>query len=276
MVLCCFVLLSFTGGVKKKHQTGWEKENLKGKVKSYEVDEYNAVNDSGIIMKGDSLISKRYYMFDDKGYEIEAGYYRPEDRWYARTVNTNNSNGYCMQAKSYKYTAIDTTLTTMKFKYDENWNRIEEDLFFDKGKDSARTLYKYDENGNMLSWAYISGKDTLPGGGISKYDEDGNLTESDWYVSGKLQTRTIRTYDGQGKFVGYNVYYPDESIKQKEIGHKDDKGNTIEYDVYNGKDSLVEKHEFNINYDWAGNRLGQIELLNGKPSTFTVYELMYY
>lgn len=273
---CSIALFSFTGGEHKKHKTSIEYQGLKGKVKSWKVLEYNTAKDGDNIVKGDSLIEEKDYVFNEAGNETETWRYLAEDRWGTKTFSTYDTRGYCTEAKSYRYTATDTTLHHSFYKYNEIGNRVEGDTYTGEEKYPERFFYKYDDNGNQTGWYYISGKDTIPNNNTAKYDEDGNLQESDYYVNGKLQTKTIRTYDGQGKFAGYTVYYPDESIKQKEISQKDTQGNLVEYCIYKADGSVIMKTEFKIEYDWAGNKVKEIKYENGKAVTYTEYVTTYY
>ena len=71
-----FLLVGFSEKDAKK--TSWERDKLKGKVKSITETKYNAVEKLGKVQK-DSLISKDIYKYDENGNKTEYAHYKSDD-----------------------------------------------------------------------------------------------------------------------------------------------------------------------------------------------------
>src|ERR1700722_12898050 len=143
ILFICIALLSFTG--VSKHKTGWEKLNLKGKVKTYKVLSYNIVVKGSDISKGDSLKSEKDYTFDATGNIIEQ-----DDNKKYKTTSVFNNKGECVKTiQEDNYTATNKNTYTVTYIYDAKANMVEEDENMGGGRPTRR-LFKYDSSGSQV------------------------------------------------------------------------------------------------------------------------------
>jgi len=120
-VFCTPGCTTWTGCDKKK--TDWERDNLKGKVKTRTLTYYTIKTVFGEIQT--TPYSKTIIKYDTAGNVIESASY--------------NAGG----------TLSGKTIT----KYDAAWNMIESENYVANGTPSSKTIYKYDTAGNMIETA---------------------------------------------------------------------------------------------------------------------------
>jgi antitoxin component YwqK of YwqJK toxin-antitoxin module len=204
-------------------KTDWEKDGLKGKVKSIREITYEAVEKFGKLTKGEifcdesgCFVYQRKY--DTKGNKIE------ENRYY--------SNG----SLDDKYT----------YKYDDKGNLTEENRYKSNGSLDWKKTYKYDGKGNRTELNIYDSDGSLDREYTYKYDDKGNLIEENYYNSnGSLSWKYTYKYDGKGNNIEYNVY-EDGSLDSKKTYKYDDKGNCIEMTEYNSDGSLKKKDTYKV------------------------------
>lgn len=274
----CIALVAFAAGGGKKHKTDWEKEGLKGKVKSYRILWYHAVMVSGNVAKADNMpYYESYLLFNEKGNETESGDMNREEHTGSKVVNMYNSLGYCTKSIATEYGAKDTLMQTTVNTYNGNGTKTQSDIFPPAGKAPLKVVYKYDKDGNMLNGRYIVKNDTLPAQHTFAYDNRGNVVEEDWYNQMEnLQTQTMNMYDAKGNKTSTTEQWFNDTAHKKAICQYDEHGNVIQGDEYNAEGTIIAKGTFKIEYDKVGNRTRQVEYKNGKPVSIVEYKMVYY
>jgi len=282
----CFALFPFPQGVLKKHETGWENEQLKGRVKSCRILYYNAIIVSGNVSKSNNVpFEESYSLFDTRGNEIESSDRNSSTHKNVKIISTYNSTEYCTKTVKYEYNGKDTTIQVALHKYDDKGNEAETQLSLlsktssENGNGSLKAIYKYDVNGNLLQGNYIKGNDTTLPQNVYTYDKQGNVTEDDFYNgSENLQTRTINVYNVKGTKTERTDYWYNDgpAVVKKLVCQYDEHGNVIKGDEYDAVGTLLANGSFKIYYDNVGNRIKQIEYINNKPVFITEYKIIYY
>ena len=276
--ILCIALLAFTAGNGRKHKTGWEKEHLQGKVKSWKSTKYNAVDNSGHIVKGDTLKQESFFQFDENGNEVQADEKYPLKHESYKTVSTYNDKGELMESKQLdNYTDSNTMTYHTINKYDENGNNVEEDTYMNGEKGSyMRTMFKYNSNGDFLEYNIMGVGDTSNVIEGCKYDDKGNMLEWDGYNDdGKIDGKRVNKYNDNGIITETIMYWTD-SLRLTGNGKYDEHGNMLGWVEYNSDGSIKVKSEYKNEYDKTGNKIKEIEVANGRPSTYTEYEIVYY
>ncbi|HTB06865.1 MAG TPA: hypothetical protein VK806_07935 [Bacteroidia bacterium] len=273
--LLSLALLSFTGG--SKHKTGWEKLNLKGKVKTYRELTYNVVVNGSDVFKGDSLKYEKDYTFDANGNIIEQDENTPGGEKY-KTVSVFNSKGQCIKTvQEDNYTPTNKNTYSTEYKYDLNGNKIEEDEHMNSERGYTRTIYKYDSSASQALFYFIMGSDSNKQGKL-RYDNKGNLIEEDMYdlQSGKLEMKTTNTYDTLIKSTEVVDYSSEGTVEKRQVRKCDMHGNVYECTDYYPDGKVMNKWENKIEYDKLGNMVKQVVYKNNWPVEYTVFEIAFY
>jgi hypothetical protein len=273
--LLSVALLSFTDG--SKHNTGWGKLNLKGKVKTYKVLSYNIVVKGSEVLKGDSLKYEKDYTFDANGNEIEQDENVTGGVKY-KTISVFNSKGECIKTmQEENYTPTNKNTYSVTYKYDANDNKVEEDEYMGSGGRPTRRLFKYDSTGTQVLFYFILDKDSTKEG-KHKYDIKGNLTEEDLFdlQTSKLVRKTTNTYDTIIKNTEVIDYSTEGTVIKKQVRKYDGHGNVCECTDYHADGKVINKWENKIEYDKSGNQVKQIMYKNNWPVEYTVFEIAFY
>src|SRR5665213_1341442 len=152
-LLLSIFLFSFTLGNKKKND--WEKEHLKGEVKSIRLYYYKTADDLTMAINP-FRISK-----SDSSYTMLINFNE-----YGNVIDKIANNG--------------TKLFTCN--YDSAHNLVESKEFNVNGGMTKEGVYKYDENSNLIENSGTNYyRDTVRFKLIYKYDEDGNKDEMGYY-----------------------------------------------------------------------------------------------
>lgn len=234
LLLILFVTVC-TVNIQAQIQADWEKEELKGRVKTVEEFEREAVEKSG-------------------GVEIK------ESSWYPRKeLKEYDREGRLIESNWRAYDDRGKNI----YKYDDKGNRIEKNS---DGRTVKKWIYKYDEKGNTIENEYHS-NGSLVEKNIYKYDEEGNKIENNryYYVNGNLGDKEIYKYDEKGKCIGNHSYGADGRISKSTYKY-DEQGNIIEISTYSMDDRLIGKSTHEYKYDHEGNWIRHItyEECNGK------------
>ena len=152
----------------KAQKNDWEKEGLKGKVKSVKEVEYNTIDTLGQIQKG-ILRHHLLKIFNKKGYLIER-YYFESDK--------------------------DTLESKVMYKYDDKWKLLEASRLKPNKSLFSKTVYKYDDNGKTVEENQYNSVGEIFHKDIFKRDTLGNFIEWDSYHSGVDLRELFSTVSG--------------------------------------------------------------------------------
>lgn len=187
-----FILLLFFSRAitAQESKSDWQKEDLKGKVKSVLEITYK-------IRKNEiEEFSKLKKIYNSEGFKIEEHWYEIETGLVSKEIYTYDTQNNIIEKKEYNYEGnMDRRRT---FLYNEKGNIIEENLY---------------KRGNLIEYTII-------------YDEKGNnIEEKNYNPDGSLSTRQVSIYDENGKFVEGKQYNADGIFIGNFIyGHLDDSG----------------------------------------------------
>ena len=255
----CLVLLFFITSIcnAQDKKTDWEKDEVKGKVKSIETKHYMAVDKSGSIGKGIELTNDDLYMMQDTASLLYPYTYTTYDYILAKY----NSNGYITERIYSDRRDGGTFIQTNVIEYNNKYNAIkiysEDSLTHENGKDVWNVVIKYNDNGQATEESYYRSDESLDRKYTYKYDEKGNKIEDNRYYSdGNLYNKYIYKYDDKGNKIETSEYYSNESLSNKYIYKYDEKGNIVKTSECRSDDSL--RDTYICKYDEKGNKVEEI------------------
>ncbi len=245
-VIIVFLFSSCT----KTHKTNWERDGLKGKVKSYSEILYNdvAVDSAGNIKGKKFYIRKNVY--DKKG-NIRDEIVLSANGKYNRRYKSNkyDKRNCSLEMECYNK---DTLFSVQKFKYDENGCRISTHEYNLDGTLKYYQTYKNDKNGNQVQLNSFDKNDHLVSKTEFKYDKKENLIEEVVYLKKDDFYKTTYEYDTKGNVVKVKRYVKNDSL--------------------NVDMEIISKYEF----DKKGNWLKKVDYKNDNPFFMTKREYEYY
>lgn len=231
ILLSLFFVVGIVFNSYGQKKTDWQKNNLKGRVKSLTTTEYNATEKfgepvkTGIKEKSEIVILQ----FDSKGMIInhEKG---------ANTIYKYDAKGNKIEETSYDFDNS-TIVNKRIFKYNANGNVIEEINYNSTGEQIEKKVNTYDSNGNLL---------------VCK--KSGSLFNGTRNQGQPLVTKY--KYDSYGRPVQVNVGIGDGELGSENYKY-DAKGEVIEStaNTFNG---INAKKTYKYIYDASGNWITKI------------------
>jgi len=204
-------------------KTDVEKNDLKGRVKSYTKVCYKAIDKLEKIQKGE-IAYQETSLYNEKGYR----------------------KSYTIDGKKQK-----------ECVYDGNGNKLEEFNYL-SGELFSRHFYKYDNKGNQFEERAYRPDSSLEWVTVNTFDDKGNEIEAITHNSdGSLNDKTTITYDEKGNELESKSVDADGKVSFTESAKYDNKGNKIEYYIgnnwkylykYNDKGIMTERIE--TSYIW--------------------------
>ncbi len=250
LTLTILVISLLFSNCTKTHKTNWERDGLKGKVKSYSETLYNdvAVDSAGNIKGKKFYIRKNAY--DKKG-NIRDEIVLSANGKYNRRYKSNkyDKRNCSLEMECYNK---DTLFSVQKFKYDKNGYRISTHEYNLDGTLKYYQTYKNDENGNKLQLNSFDKNDQLAFKTKFKYDKKDNLIEEIVYFKKDNFYKVTYEYDAKGNIIKTNRYAKNDSLN---------------VDIEN-----VSKYEF----DKKGNWLKKVDYKDDKSFFMTEREYEYY
>lgn len=224
ILLSLLFVSSICFGQKKND---WQKNGLKGRVKSITTTVYNATEKFGEPVKGEIKEKSEIVtiQFDTKGMIIH-----PEKG--ANTV----------------------------YKYDTKGNKIEETSYgSDNSTIISKSIYKYDASGNVIEEINYNSDGELTEKKVNTYDANGNLLVSkkngSLFNGTRNQGQSLVSkykYDAYGRIIQYSVGIGDNGELGSENYKYDTKGDIVETtaETFNG---VNVKKTYKYTYDANGN-----------------------
>jgi hypothetical protein len=180
-----------------------------------------------IYYKKGLVVSKENYEYDSKGNKIDgviedwSGHqhivYKYDSDW-----NIIEESGY------YEDTDLSYPSTyTHIYKYNSNGDMIEKSSYY---SDTLwnREIWKYDYNGNKIEEIVWNKDDIDFGDKTFKYDSDGNMIERSYYWEDTLASTQVFKYNSNGNLISLTDLGPDGLVWMKDIYKSDSKGNIVE------------------------------------------------
>ena len=283
-ILLSLVLL-LIGCSNQEKENDWTKNELEGKVKTYNHFSYEAEKRFGKIVKGKfeegiggGFLRKNHKTtFDRKRHKIEMYSYGSNDSSELESmwIYKYNEKGY--NNETNRYDPDGGLITKRIYKYDENGNMIEKIMYRADGSLRDKYVYKYDKNGNRIEKSEYNSDEELKRKYIYKYDEKGNRIEKSKYKSdGNLRYKYIYKYDEEGNSIETSKYKSNESLDFKFTNKFDENGNKIESNKFNSEGSLKSEWNYEYQYDEQGNWIKKVGFENGTPTYIREREFEYY
>jgi|SRR5690554_1556174 len=221
--------------------------NLKGKVKSFEIKEYEVTEKFGEVIKGNPKYSTKK-IYNEEGNVIEEANYNSNGDLYLRTI--------------HKY----------------NDSRKNESIEYSNGNLDSKTIYVYDDKENVSEERLYSSDGNLIFKIIYIYNDEGNVGEKREYDSiGEMYSKTVYEYNKKGDHIETRSYFSDGDLHYRiTIKARDDKGSVVEWSYYNSLKDEPNENSFKNKYDKKGNWTGGIGYTNGILTTLTEVEIEYY
>jgi len=222
---------------------------LKGKVKLCIETEYNAVEKSGEIQKGD-LEFKVINMFSENGYIVESHIYNSRGNLYSKMAFKYDSNGKLIEMDDYTNGILKSKLT---YSYDASGNETERRSYLPGDSLEYRIINKYDANGKKIEEIQFKADGTLDSRYLSIYDSNGKLVETNGFEQDSNQTvRIMHKYDDKGREAESKIYDTDTSNAMTDNFIYDEDGKIIE--AINNLGGIVKKTTYSYDrYDNTGN-----------------------
>lgn len=165
-----------------------------------------------------------------------------------------------------------------RYKYDDMDNETEYSFYNSNGNLKFKYIYINDHNGNTTEFKEFNSKGELDKIGKSKYNDLGKNIKTIHYDSkGKITWWTARKYDDQGRQREGIRHYPDGSIEVKYLYRYNDNG-FIEQEIthYPGPGELYIKENYQYVYDFAGNWIEKLIIVNEIPEYLIEREIEYF
>ena len=271
-------LLSFTDGNKKKND--WEKEKLKGNVKSIREYYYNEADDKTLAIKpsaigindSNSCIITNY---NEKGNVTTCNWHRGNlegKKWINRYDDAGNL------IESTTFNTDDSISKKSYFIYDANLNCIESNgTYYGKHGMNFKLIYKYDDKNNRIEMGYYKYfKDSQAYyQWIYKYDEnDNNIEEYVYHEDGKLSQKYINKFDNDHNLIQIDAY--SESLMWKYFSTYNENGLMTDEHQIGKDDKLMYDYAFKYEYDDKGNWIKKIKYEKDIPIGLTIRVIEYY
>lgn len=227
----------------------WQKENLKGKVKSVKSTTYRYTNNNGKTEKGTPLSNfNTLEEYNAKGFKIKGSRFSNE----GKTTN----------AWLYFY---DGNNRLTKVEIFNNNNQIEETLaYFFEPQAQTETVKGYDANG------------TLSGQQIITYDDKGNkINELSLNAKNEFLLSQVIVYDAKQNIS--EKKFEDKEGKRVVLEYEyDDKNNVIKENYYGEGKQLYGQKVFSYKYDNQGNWIERTESIYEVERVVTQREIEYF
>ena len=241
------ILLFTTQSCKEKN--GLTLKNLKGKVKSIDVYNYNAISKFGEIQNG----SLQYQ---------ETSYY--------------NKNGDIENVKNYKSDGSLQYQETTSYNKESKIRDIKN--YNSDGSLEFKIIYKYDDDGNVKEMQFYGSDGNLLGYNTIKTDKDGNIKEQKTYnIKGRFAGKNILIYNDFSKIIENKHYKHNGKLDVKTTYKYNDDGDVIleNHYEYESKQNNIWRFKC-IKFDNKDNWIRQVIYYNGIPKYAYTRDIEYY
>jgi hypothetical protein len=234
-------------GEPKPHTRDWEAIGVKGKVQT---------------------ITESLYYTDSKGKKGALG--------------QRNVFKYEPYGSKTEFQYIDNAgklVSITRFKYDDNYNMVSEELYMANGVLDTRYAIKTDEEGRKKEQQTfkMDGNSILNYLYKYNYDNEGRMTE--WYClypNGNLLWKYEYQYDARGNKTEWQVKGGNNQPTQIHRYKHDDNNNMVEENIFNPDGRLVSRFTYTYRFDKAGNWIEKIKYENNQPVEIREREIVYY
>lgn len=234
-----------------KKATTWEKDNLKGKVKTFYEISYERDTSENMVkedLKSDSIywkfIAKTASEYDKNGNIIARRWYDEYD--YLTGGDTYKYNKKQSKIEWERYNVFnDTENFIVYYIYDNKGNQIKKNIY-EKEELVERHTYKYDKKNNLIEYKWFNRDGSLRFLRTYKYDSNGNQIELNWHEIGSpSHNRYTSKYNKKGQKIKEDL---DVYSKNTFVSH-----DTKWIYKYNSKGNLIKVYKYWFNKKYKEN-----------------------
>lgn len=217
----------------KKQITDWEKEDLKGKVRSLYINNF---------------INKIQYIYNSEGYLIEEKVFLENNKFLKREIlYTKKGN----KIKEIRYNRKREKEYYSDYKYNQ-YGFLKEWITYTKGKFYKKLLYNFDEKGNESEVYIYFNEDTFDEKWINKYDNINRLIEKEKYTNNNILLEKYIYKYNEKENVKCEILEKDGVIISKTFYKYDKEDNIIEERTYRNN-ILTDMRIYTYAYDIHNN-----------------------
>ena len=264
-----FLLLASTlaFGQNQNKKTGWDAAKLKGKVKTYIIEDYR-IDENGKPFRGNTELLTE---FDPKGRTTKMQV--KNNGMIMSYHDTYNDQGYLIESISKD--EDNKKLSSNLYEYDQKGNRTRHDLLTAEGNLFMSTFSKYNDKNQLIE------KSSCVGGvcdekSVFTYDDKGYLIQEEKYKKDELSTKTLYKNDAKGNPLERLTYDAEGKLLKKITSTYDKEGNETENIVYKGDGTIAQKKNYVYQYDKNRNWIKKTESENGELSLIIQQKFEYY
>jgi hypothetical protein len=252
----------------------WKQMQLKGKVKSMELQETYRYKKNGVAFTPWEKTYARTHQFDNTGRYTLFEEKKSDGTGGYKIRYTNNIKE--KNIRQAYFNKDDQPTFSKAITLDDKGRKIEEQEFTTDGKFDRSYSYTYDAKGNNVT---LIGK--RADGSISTkynwtYDDKGNKTDLKLETTGYADSYQNYSYDAKGNLTGEAWFDGKKQITFRFERMYDDKGNVIEELKYKNGTQFLHKSTWVYEYDKQGNWTKKTQFSNGEDFFITERKIVYY
>jgi len=255
-VLILLSVLNFTACNTENttHKNDLIEQNLNGNVKSLKKITYTEVDEFGNVIKGENILTNKYYTFNREGYKTNEIWYDSRGKMVKKNTFDYDDNFRMMENKYY---GINETLETkILFTYDDSGKEIERKILVTEGNQVFKGVVNYDTNGNIIEGAIYKSDGSIENKFIFNHDKRGNIIEEIFFkFDGSIEGKSTFKFDDMGRIIEHNTFNTDGTLNNKTISKYDDNGNEVEFKMFSPDGTIFNETTtiyelFDINNNW--------------------------
>ena len=266
--IIAIALLATTVAFGQNHKkNGWERAQLKGKVKT--------VVQSGIQVgeNGEEIPmnSELFSQFDKKGTVVKMQ--SKQNGMTIKFVDVYDKDGNMIESASRDDS--NTLLSKNVYEYDEKGNLTKHDVETPDGNIFMSRINVYNEQNQLVERTdCIAGmcqdKTTY------KYTPEGKLSEESKFTKDELTSKTVYTYNAKGNMVEKQVFDKDNALKQRVVSAFDKNDNEVEVKYFDKDGNVTKTETYEFVYDKKNNWTKKTMSVNGQRVTIFTQKLKYF
>lgn len=244
-----FLFLVSVVALGQNQKTSWQKDNLRGKVKSVESVSFQYVNKEGNMVKGEPLSNfNTLEEYNTKGFKISGKRFSREGKDVSRWKYFYDKDNYLLKVEVYN--SENQLEELLKYTYDTQHRKEEVTGYDAKGNLTGKQVAHYNVNGDKINELSFNEKDSFLLNLDVVYDDKQNVSEK-------------KFEDKDGKRVLLKYVY-------------DDKNNIAEENYYGDANQLYGQKRFSYKYDSQGNWIERVEHIYEVQRVVTERKIEYF
>ena len=216
LILMSVLLCSISKSEDTPHRNGLRFTEysfpLKGDVEQIKIIDFAINPDNGTEYPRDTTLIK-FNRNGDVTYIYPYVDFNDDVVWPTELYFLYNDLGYNTRIREIEYGLSGLTIECeTRFTYNDSWQKIKGERYNEDGKILHTEKYVYDSHGCLTTKIYISGNECA----VYTYDNKMNVVEIEEYYEERLKSKTLRTYNIEGKIKQEAVYYLNRLLDKME------------------------------------------------------------